>query len=83
MLHFNENINRQTKTAENGEEYFRVTYPKFKLGDEVVREVAVPPTYGKLSVKVILCFDTVTFTFSDDLFSTFMFMLVNEDLFVL
>ena len=25
-----------------------VTYPKFKLGDEVVREVAVPPTYGEL-----------------------------------
>ncbi|XP_068734517.1 uncharacterized protein [Montipora capricornis] len=46
VLHFNENVNRQTKTAENGEEYFRVTYPKFKLGDEVVREVAVPPTYG-------------------------------------
>ncbi|XP_068704429.1 uncharacterized protein [Montipora foliosa] len=46
VLHFNENVNRQTKTAENGDEYFRVTYPKFKLGDEVVREVAVPPTYG-------------------------------------
>lgn len=25
----------------------KVTYPKFKLGDEVVREVAVPPTYGE------------------------------------
>ena len=46
VLHFNENVNRQTKTAENGEEYFRMTYPKFKLGDEVVREIAVPPTYG-------------------------------------
>ncbi|XP_068711881.1 uncharacterized protein [Montipora foliosa] len=46
VLHFNENVNRQTKKTENGEEYFRVTYPKFKLGDEVVREVAVPPTYG-------------------------------------
>ena len=46
VLHFNENVNRQTKTAENGEEYFRMTYPNFKLGDEVVREIAVPPTYG-------------------------------------
>ena len=27
----------------------RVTYPKFKLGEEVVREVASPPTYGMQS----------------------------------
>ena len=27
----------------------RVTYPKFKLGEEVVREVASPPTYNKQS----------------------------------
>ena len=25
-----------------------MTYPKFKLGEEVVREIAVPPTYGKV-----------------------------------
>ena len=25
----------------------RVTYPKLKLGEEVVREVPVPPTYSK------------------------------------
>ena len=25
-----------------------MTYPKFKLGEEVVREVPVPPTYGKI-----------------------------------
>ena len=30
----------------DGKEYFRVTYPKFKMGEEVVREVACPPTYG-------------------------------------
>ena len=45
-LHFNENVNRQTKISDDGEEYFRVTHPKFKLGDEVVRQVTVPPTYG-------------------------------------
>lgn len=27
-----------------------VTYPKFKLGDEVVREVAVPPTYDEFKL---------------------------------
>lgn len=44
-LHFNENVKRKKLTSENGEEYYKVTYPKFKLGEEVVREVDVPPTY--------------------------------------
>ena len=38
-VHFNENVQRQTKISVDGEEYLKVTYPKFKLGDEVVREV--------------------------------------------
>ena len=46
-LHFNENVVRQTQKSANGEDYFKVTYPKFKLGEEVVREIAVPPTYGE------------------------------------
>ena len=33
------------KTAE-GNPVFNVVYPKFQLGEEIVREVAVPPTYG-------------------------------------
>ena len=45
-LHFNENIQRDTQVSKEGKEYMRVTYPKFKLGEEVVREVAGPPTYG-------------------------------------
>ena len=49
-LHFNENVNRQTQTSSDGQEYFQVTYPKFKLGEEVVREVAKPPTYGELFI---------------------------------
>ncbi|XP_068760564.1 uncharacterized protein [Montipora capricornis] len=44
-LHFNENLLRETKKTENGKDYYKVTYPKFKLGEEVVREIAVPPTY--------------------------------------
>jgi hypothetical protein len=47
-LHFNENIHRDCKKSKGGEKYFGVTYPKFKLGEEVVREVPVPPTYGKI-----------------------------------
>lgn len=33
--------------SKDGKEYVRVTYPKLKLGEEVVREVACPPSYGK------------------------------------
>ena len=46
-LHFNENLKRETQKTKEGTEYTRVSYPKFKLGDEVVRDIAVPPTYGK------------------------------------
>ncbi|CAB3981316.1 Hypothetical predicted protein [Paramuricea clavata] len=45
-LHFNENVHRETKTSKTGTPYIRVTYPKFKLGEEMVREIAVPATYG-------------------------------------
>jgi hypothetical protein len=57
-LHFNENINRESQTAKDGNAYVHVTYSKFKLGDEVVREVSVPPTYGEFSF--FLCITTVT-----------------------
>lgn len=46
-LHFNENVQRETETGKDGKPYYKVSYPKFKLGEEVVREVAVPPTYGE------------------------------------
>ena len=45
-LHFNENVRREKRTTKDGNIYYNVIYPKFKLGEEVVREVAVPPTYG-------------------------------------
>lgn len=44
-LRFNENLQRETQRASDGREYIRVTYPKFKMGEEVVREVLCPPTY--------------------------------------
>ena len=46
-LHFNGNLERETMKSKEGTEYMRVPYPKFKLGEEVVRKIAVPPTYGK------------------------------------
>lgn len=47
VLHFNENLNRQPKTTKNGRPYYSVTYPKFKLGEEVVRTVSSAPSYSK------------------------------------
>lgn len=32
--------------SQQGKEYVRIYWPKFKLGEEVVRGVMVPPTYG-------------------------------------
>ena len=40
-LHFNENVQRETQIGENGQ-YLRVCYPKYKLGEEVVRDVKIP-----------------------------------------
>ena len=45
-LHFNENVKRENVKTKQGEPCVRVYYRKFKLGEEVVREVAVPSTYG-------------------------------------
>jgi hypothetical protein len=47
-------VHRKPKQAKDGKTYMHVTYPKFKLGDEVVREVAVPPTYGEFKLVIIL-----------------------------
>ena len=49
ILHFNENLHREKKQTKDGLTYMSVTYPKYKFGEEVVREIAVPPTYGNYS----------------------------------
>jgi len=46
VLHFNENVKRETKRSATGEKYYSVTYPKFKNGGEVVRERKVPSTFS-------------------------------------
>ena len=46
-LHFNENIRRESQKSKDDVVYTNVLYPKYKLGEEVVREVKKPPTYGK------------------------------------
>lgn len=46
VLHFNENVRRPKKLAKDGSTYVNVTYPKYKNGGEVVRELAVAATYS-------------------------------------
>ena len=46
-LHFNENLLREPQKTKDGKDYLLVTYPKYKFGEEVVREISVPPTYSK------------------------------------
>ena len=46
-LHFNENLLREPQKTKDGKDYLLVTYPKYKVGEEVVREIKVPPTYSK------------------------------------
>ena len=52
-LHFNENVQRETEIGKDGKPYYRVSCPKFKLGEEVVCEVPVPPSYGKCYMYVV------------------------------
>ncbi|KAM7428204.1 hypothetical protein ABFA07_020777 [Porites harrisoni] len=44
-LHFNENLLREPQKTKDGKDCLLVTYPKYKFGEEVVREIRVPPTY--------------------------------------
>jgi len=57
-LRFNENVKRETHQSKDGSDYIKVTYPKFKLGEEVVREVAVPLKYSK-DTKSSVCISMV------------------------
>ncbi|CAH1242316.1 Hypp6572 [Branchiostoma lanceolatum] len=49
VLHFNENLRREPKRTKDGRTYYKVTYPKFKLGEEVVKREPSPPTYNYVS----------------------------------
>lgn len=49
VLHFNENLQREPQLSKSGEKYVKVCFPKNKVGDEVVRDVKVAPTYGYVS----------------------------------
>lgn len=46
-LHFNKNVRRSTATKRNGEPCKKISYPKHKLGEEIVRDIRIQPRYGK------------------------------------
>ena len=46
IAHFNENIKRDAKQTKDGKTYYSIHYPKYKNGDELVRNVPVSPTYN-------------------------------------
>lgn len=48
ILYFNENIKREIQLFKDGKEYICVIYLKFKLGEEVVREVVCFLIYSEL-----------------------------------
>ena len=50
-LHFNYNLNRDSKTDGQGRPVLYVTYPKFKEGEATVREAKVSANYGSCSLR--------------------------------
>ena len=46
ILHFNEHLKHEKCKAKDGTSYVIVVYPKYNFGEEIVREIAVPATYG-------------------------------------
>ena len=52
-MHFNENVHRDKVTGEDGQPLTKVTYPKYKFGEEVVRDVQVAATYGNLLLVLV------------------------------
>ena len=41
-------MKRDRRVSKGGSVYYNVVYPKYKVGEDIVREVAVQPTYGEL-----------------------------------
>ena len=54
-LHFNENVKREAHKKKNGEICYKVTWPKFKEEEDVVRKVSVPQSYGIFYYILIFC----------------------------
>ncbi|XP_065065424.1 uncharacterized protein LOC135691494 [Rhopilema esculentum] len=47
ICHFNENLSRETMKTDDGQDILGVSFPKYKLGEEVVKPVPVAPIYAQ------------------------------------
>ena len=46
-MHFNENIDRQQAETKSGDKRYKISFPKYKKGGHIVREIKDDPTYGE------------------------------------
>ena len=47
-LHYNENVGRAQAQTQQGREQYKISFPKFKRGEHIVRRVLEDPAYGML-----------------------------------
>ena len=55
------NLHRESKVDEKNNSKLKVTYPKFKEGQAVVREIKVEQNYGKCNYYLKVLAETVSF----------------------
>ena len=60
-IHFNYNLHRESKVDEKNNSKLKVTYPKFKEGQAVVRKIKVEQNYGKCNYCLKVLAETVSF----------------------
>ena len=65
-LHFNENVNKEQAVTADGTPKWKVSYPKYKKGKEVVTKVTTKVTYGKLTFYLAFHFNSLTRHRRDD-----------------
>lgn len=53
-LHFNYNLQRDSKKNDQGQPRLRVTYRKYKDGEATVREAKIATNYGQLLETIVV-----------------------------
>ncbi len=55
-VHFNSNLQRETKLhKETNQSRIAISYPKFKNGEAVVRDIRIKPNFGRLNCTLCGC----------------------------
>ena len=50
VVHFNNNLRREIKTNPDQSERVKISYPKFKNGEAIIRNVIVAQNFGKFLI---------------------------------